>query len=103
MAFKSLKEARLAAMADGELPQSTQFPIYLNGTTIYMQPEKMDSRGGFPVLNAEKYIREHHPDKLQEFQQLAQQKQAQLNRLDEAIRDHCGGERYPFRSQKKWM
>lgn len=96
MQYKSLKDARLAMQSQGhELQESTQFPIHFKDGTIYMQPEKMDYSGGYPVLNAEKYISQHHPDKLAEYQQARAIRESRLNEIDQFL----GGEktRYPFR------
>jgi hypothetical protein len=48
--------------------QSKQFSIrFGDGSVLFMQPSKMDKVGNLPIYNPEKYLREHHPERLSEF------------------------------------
>lgn len=47
---------------------SKQFSIkFKDGSTLFMQPEKMEKMGNLPVYNPEKYLAQHHPERLAEF------------------------------------
>jgi hypothetical protein len=70
--------------------QSKQFSVTFNdGKTIFCRPELMEKVNGFPVPNYEKYLRQHHPERLNEYNTFRDQREGEIRRkVDEPLRNN---------------
>jgi hypothetical protein len=60
---------------------SSQFSInFPNGEVVFMRPELMEKKNGFPVYKPEEYLRKNHPQKLGDFQKGIAHREGEIRR-----------------------
>ena len=76
---------------------SKQFSIkFGDGSTLFMQPSKMEKIGNLPVYNPESYLRKHHPEKLQAYLEIRGGNEKQLKQAMDKFDRHKSQYSYDF-------
>ena len=66
---------------------SVQFPMYFDGggTVIFQDPNLMQHHGGAPTMNPRRYLAEHHPERLSEYEKGVKAQLSTFGRLDKEV------------------
>lgn len=58
-----------------------QFPVKIEGETIYVQPKFVDNTGAFKRPDVLEYMKEHHPNKAEKYAEYENAHKAVTKRL----------------------